>query len=613
MGTAGYVSPEQARDAANADVRSDVYSLGVLGYELLTGRLPRDVDLLAPPSIWRSVPPRPSTLVASPERWPPDLDAVLLRALALEPERRYATVQEFALDLGRARRHEPVAARVPTWTYVAARFVRRHRLSTGLGLALLLVLLVSLFAVTSLWREADDNWSDYRRLVDDKRLNDLVAAARDELWPPWPTTVPAIDQWLQRAEELLARRPEVERRLASLGLRLDAAPSGPLREELAWQHEVMRRLLAGLDQLAAPDAGIDSLAGVVARRAEAERIGRLSLVEAEPAWREAIAAIEDRDQLPVYAGLVLTPQAGLVPLGRDARSGLYEFWHVESGEAPEVTRDADGDLVGMRVAEATGMVFVLVPGGTFTMGALVAGDAHSGTAPIDAEAAPMERFVHDVRLAPFFVAKHECTQGQWLRLCGQRPGFVTALSKARGHRGDLRHPVEQVDWATATRELGCRGLLLPTEAQWEYFARAGSRTVFGGVDDGAALDTFANLADAGSQGSLRQALEPGLDDGYALTAPVGSFRPNAFGLHDCHGNVAEWCRDWLVPYLRPARAGDGLREPVPPEDTPSLRVSRGGDFAERKLLSRVASRNGQPPEQRSARTGLRAVRAISSR
>ena len=205
----------------------------------------------------------------------------------------------------------------------------------------------------------------------------------------------------------------------------------------------------------------------------------------------------------------------------------------------------------------------------------------------------------------------EMTQGQWLRLTGERPSFMQGEQAKRGPHPDLRYPVEQVSYGDAVRALGRHGLLLPTEVQWEYFARAGSRSVFGGVADEAELPRYANLADEGSRGLLHVPLEPGYRDGFAMTAPVGSLLPNAWGLHDCHGNVSEWCRDWLVSYTQRSLAADGFREPLP-DDQPTLRIMRGGDFAERKPFSRVASRNAQPPGQRTARTGVRPVRAIQA-
>ncbi|MCB9878426.1 MAG: SUMF1/EgtB/PvdO family nonheme iron enzyme [Planctomycetes bacterium] len=611
MGTPGYMSPEQAADAANADARSDVYALGVVLYELLTGALPRGRATGVGVLDFHREPPRPSSRRApGVAESPVDLDWVVLRALAAEPDRRYATVSEFAADVVRAARHEPVAARPPTWAYLVSRWLRRHRVAAAMSAASAVFVVVAAWLVVGSWREAEQNWADYRRLVDDKRLADLVHEARDELWPPWPERLAAIDAWLQRAAALSARRGDLVARAATLSARADAARTPAEREELAWQCEVLDRLCDGLDALVADAPRDDNLAGVRARRAEAERVGAVSLTAVADTWRVTLATIADRDASPAYDGLVLPgPQVGLVPLGRDARSGLQLFWHVESGQRPEVRRDDAGAIEQVDVTEASGAVFVLVPGGRFTIGALPRGDARSGTAAIDPDAAAMERFVRDMTLAPFFVGVHELTQGQWLRLTGERPSQFTPEREARGHRPDDRWPVEQVNWFEADRALRRRGLALPTEAQWEYFARAGTRTVFGGVPPDAPLDRHMNLADEGSKGFLRLALESGLDDGFAVAGPVGSFLPNPWGLYDCHGNVAEWCRDWLVSYLRPAAAGDGFRAATD-EDRPTLRCTRGGDFGERRLLSRVASRNGWPPEQRSARIGVRAVRVI---
>ena len=159
VGTPAYMSPEQwSADLPDVDTRADIYSLGVILYELLAGRLPYDTEQLmragaAAPVLLRDVtPPPPSTVVRSlghdsgplaqarrtdPKSWARDLrgdlDWITLRAMAPDRRRRYETAHELALDIERHLRREPIVARPPSLGYRASRFLSRHRIGVGIA------------------------------------------------------------------------------------------------------------------------------------------------------------------------------------------------------------------------------------------------------------------------------------------------------------------------------------------------------------------------------------------------------------------------------------------------------------------------------------------------
>lgn len=166
LGTPQYMSPEQIADGSNVDTRSDIYALGALLYEVLAGTPPFDPRTLQEKGahefrrmIREQPPKRPSTALsamttrqgasggmtwAPPDasRLPADLDWITLRALEKEPQRRYQSAAEFAADLQRFLNNEPVLAHPPSAAYVAARWIRRHRVMFSAACFSVLALLI---------------------------------------------------------------------------------------------------------------------------------------------------------------------------------------------------------------------------------------------------------------------------------------------------------------------------------------------------------------------------------------------------------------------------------------------------------------------------------------
>ena len=128
---------------------------------------------------------------------------------------------------------------------------------------------------------------------------------------------------------------------------------------------------------------------------------------------------------------------------------------------------------------------------------------------------------------------------------------------------------------------------LPTEAEWEYACRAGTTTRYYSGDDPETLAKVGNVADAAAKAKFpdwKYTIKA--NDGYVFTAPVGKFKPNAFGLYDMHGNAWQWCADWYGAEYYAASPAD---DPTGP-DSGNGRVLRGGSWNDRPYYSRSAFR-----------------------
>jgi formylglycine-generating enzyme required for sulfatase activity len=159
-------------------------------------------------------------------------------------------------------------------------------------------------------------------------------------------------------------------------------------------------------------------------------------------------------------------------------------------------------------------------------------------------------------------------------------------------------------------ELHKVGLRLPTEAQWEYGTRAGATTLWWTGNQKAGLRTAANLADE----TYRQVFINIMhweqwSDGFAYHAPIGSFAANAFGLHDVHGNVWEWCFDTYDSYRYAVDEGDGRRL-VPQGQANSKRICRGASYHELADMLRASLRNGNVTGFQAIILGVRPARQV---
>jgi formylglycine-generating enzyme required for sulfatase activity len=231
---------------------------------------------------------------------------------------------------------------------------------------------------------------------------------------------------------------------------------------------------------------------------------------------------------------------------------------------------------------------VLIPSGTFLMGSVDDGEhAHLEHLP-----------TREVVISkPFFMSACQITQRQFEEISGRKPSRYTGAQR----------PVEQVSFADAIEfckklsQKARRVFCLPTEAQWEYACRAGTETTFSFGDSDADLHKNGNYCDLSNTMGLEWQ-DKLHSDGFDKTSPVGSFKPNDWGLYDMHGNVWEWCSDWFADSFSGAKSTDPSGPP-----TGNLRVIRGGSFSDAPSRCSSASRSGCYPEQGTANIGFRVV------
>jgi formylglycine-generating enzyme required for sulfatase activity len=357
-------------------------------------------------------------------------------------------------------------------------------------------------------------------------------------------------QWRKRLLERGLAQPLLE----LLEACFEDAPGDRPADAAELVEELERRLTAA-EGTTAPTrrkAAVDPLTALAKAEAPAET--------AEPASREAAT-----------------------PRGRARRADVWQVFDTLEKKAPELAKT---------VTNSVSIKLVLIPAGTFAQGT-----------PLEEEGCRENEVPrHEVTLTrPFYLAVTPITQQQYLRVMGQNP--------ARFHPnngGGPEYPVESVTWEQAVEF--CRKLSeapeekeakriyrLPTEAEWEYACRSGTTTPF-------CYGTALAAAQANFDGNFPYG-EADRGRFVQKTTRVGQHSPNNFGLFDMHGNVWEWCADWLQSdYYKQSPK----RDPRGPA-TGRYRVLRGGSWRNHAVTCRAGYRNGLAPRLKDSATGFRVV------
>ena len=239
-------------------------------------------------------------------------------------------------------------------------------------------------------------------------------------------------------------------------------------------------------------------------------------------------------------------------------------------------KDTLGNEEVVDLGKGVKLDLVLIPVGKFMLGS-----------PASEKVRRTDETQHEVTLTkPYYMGKCEVNQEQWEGVMGNNP--------SKGAIG-AKLPVTNVSWEDCQdfiKKLNAKtngAFRLPTEAEWEYACRAGTTTVYSVGDSITKAD--ANYGD-GLDGQIKS---------------LGSYKPNAFGLYDMHGNVCEWCEDWYGDY--PTGSVTDPRGP----GTGEYRVLRGGSFCNDVSLARSSYRYNYIPTGRSFDLGLRLARSVDNK
>jgi len=573
LGTPSYMAPEQAAGKVRAvGPATDVYALGVILYECLTGqvpfRAPTSFETMQQVLTQEPVPPR--RLVPG---LPRDLETVCLRCLEKEAGKRYQSAADLADDLGRFLRGEPVAARRVGRAERVIKWARRHPAPA----ALLGVILLALVALSVLSGSLVVARNDAENKSREAEKQTGIALGKEQEARREADKARKARAFLVSIFNL--SNANGQRNLTARQILDEAAKRIP--EQFADQPELRDGLLADIETAYDELTARSPLAMIL------ECSGTVQLHSTRDPKQRAVP------QTLLHAG----DRLSLAADGHVQLLLLFD-WHKERlRPGTEVTIRRKGCEPVAAVSERDHdpmLTFKRLPKGTFYMG-------WGGEQVVQTEIGE-----------DFEIAVHDVTQGQWEAVMGDNPSYFSRFGGGRLEVKDISDeelklfPVESVSWEEVQKFITKLNLKeikrgggylyrLPTEAEWEYACRGGALAKENGPQcsyhfylDKPTYDLSSYRANFNGNYPFGNASR-----GPFLQRPtrVGAYPPNQLGLCDMHGNVRQWCDDL--------------------EDEPregSFRVVRGGSWRSPGESCRVASRGRQKPSEWSNALGVRLAR-----
>ena len=579
VGTAAYMSPEQATGKAEGiDHRSDIYAVGVMLFEMLTGEWPFTggaIEVIGKKVVQE--PPSPLTL--NPQL-NPQLAAVCHKMIAKKKGDRYITCAEVVAAL------EDVELVRSTQTTLVPKVEKRP-------LADPISVVESPFH--SLASDANN-----RANIKKKKPQETFRNAPISRYAKWFRDIPISFRWLVAGTATL---------LVTLPL------------FIWWLLSPTGIVQVVIDD---PTLSVRFKGASITEENDSQPIrvstSTRNLLEV---FQNGVPVEWAKTELKLTAGERRRLKISLVD-GEDLVVTDHSSKRKSSDESPRI------GLSPHLVSKSTGMEFALIPAGKFEMGAPDFEQGRSGD----------EGPQHRVRITqPFYLAIYEVTQGEYQKIMDSNPSYFSIGGEGKSKVVDLdtsRFPVERVSWYSAiefcnllseregrpayyqvaniSRKYGVidtatvtisggTGYRLPTEAEWEYACRAGTTTPFqfGNTLNG----EQANVDGRFPYGDVK----PGPQ--IQRTMKVGSYSKNAFGLFDMHGNVSEWCEDCYEWNTYTSRS-ETTENPMYTSAWDS-RVIRGGSWFSDPQQTRSAHRSGFNRRSQTDITGFRIARSVSKK